>query len=59
MNTPENTVAAKLLEEITNAARLEPDKAKVLAETYRTLCEAYATRAKAEAEINRTQNERQ
>lgn len=48
MNTHENRTAAELLVQIEICARQEPEKAKTLAEAYKALCEAAATREKAD-----------
>jgi len=50
MNGQENAVVQEVLSTIKDSARTEPDKSKILAETYKTLCEAYAVRAKADFE---------
>lgn len=48
MNSQENALAADLLQEIKNCARLEPEKARQLSDAYKNLCAAYEIRVRAE-----------
>jgi hypothetical protein len=48
MNSQENALAAKILQEIESCMRLDPEKAKHLSEAYKTLCAAYEIRVRAE-----------
>jgi len=48
MNSQENTLAAKLLEEAEIAAKQQPEKALLLMQAYNQLMQAAAARAKTE-----------